>query len=830
MIPQKQANANNTVDYALAYASLGWKVFPVAKNKVPIKDHELGLTGGFYAATSDPDTITKWWTVYPDAGIAVRTGAESGIFAVDVDVKDGAPGMETLKELFDTYDTFPTTVTAETGSKGRHYLFSYPNIHVKSSSHALGRSLDIKGDGGYIIVAPSSNQAGAYRWWEGKSPFEMKVAQAPDWLLDIISKGLSKHAKEQNANKKGRVWKRLANDPSEIGEGGRNDALTSLGGWMRSKGAEEADILATLLAVNENRCKPPLDPSEVERIAQSVAQYAKGEPDKFINLLEFNDTDFGNAERLIKRHGHDIKFCSEEERWYIWDGKRWVPDHHNEVNRMAVETLREFFKQAQKAKDEFEKAIEQKEEPTSADEELLKHWEKRVKFALYSENDKGLKAMVKQAANVRGVRISSTDFDNDPYLLNLPNGTYDLNKCELRPHQREDLITHMANVSYNPKSKAPRWEQFIDEITGGDKELGAYFQRLAGKCLSGDTKEEHVYIGYGGGGNGKGMFFNTIMSVLGEYAAPVSGSFFMEKKNGGQNVDPELKGIKGKRLVLGSESSEGQKLNLERMKTLSGNDMITVRSLYEKHMTSFKPQAKYVLITNHKPMVFESGNAIWRRLFLIPFEISFDGKKRDLNLRDKLQTELEGILSWMIEGWKAWKERGIDAPEKVLISTKEYKEEMDNFGEFLEECCIIHAEVTVEHKHLYSSYKEWAIENGFAQMNKKTFERRLKERGDFEQRVKKVNGKSERHWFGIGLRDFNMELVAQLEREERERREKEQAELVEPATQAEVAATTDYPREKANAFVLDPQAASRYFPDPEEEAIEKELDAWIFEE
>jgi len=186
---------------ALAYVQrLAWPVFPVhgvvdgrctcGKPECPRPGkHPVGrlVPRGLIDATFDPDTVTRWWTTMPTANIGVPTGVGSGIIALDVDtLKNGDEGLDTLQTQ---NAPLPDTVMALTGSGGYHYLFQHPGagVKIRNSVETLGSGLDVRGDGGYIIVAPSRHASGrTYEWEASSHPKEHPLAPVPAWLLARI--------------------------------------------------------------------------------------------------------------------------------------------------------------------------------------------------------------------------------------------------------------------------------------------------------------------------------------------------------------------------------------------------------------------------------------------------------------------------------------------------------------------------------------------------------------------------------------------------------------------------------------------------------------------
>ena len=252
-------------DAALAYAAQGRKVFPLhepidgecscrhADCTSPAKHPKT--KHGLNDATSDQETIREWWGKWPQANIGLLMG--DGLLAVDVDPDKG--GDESIRDLGD----LPDTVTGLTGGGGRHLIYhsdaDYPN------RAGIAPGVDIRSEGGYIVAPPSQHvSGGSYEWEVDHAPGEMNPAPLPAVLRRLLQNG---HAPAPEVGE-------------QIPEGERNSTLASLGGTMRRRGMEEAEISAALLAVNTNRCAPPLPEHEVQDIAKSVSRYAPGEMPK----------------------------------------------------------------------------------------------------------------------------------------------------------------------------------------------------------------------------------------------------------------------------------------------------------------------------------------------------------------------------------------------------------------------------------------------------------------------------------------------------------------------------------------------------------------------
>jgi predicted P-loop ATPase len=256
---------------ALAYAALGWRVFPLhSVHEGACSCGSPACTGtkpgkhprtprGCLDATTDEATIHQWWTEWPDANVGIATGR--GLVVVDIDPQHG--GDVGLEDCVARLGALPDTVECLTGGGGRHIYLSVPaGTEVRNSASKLAPGVDVRGDGGYVVAAPSGHASGrAYTWELSSRPDEVEIAPLPAaWLAALV-----RPAPKLRVIEGGRV-----------GEGARNEVLFKIACSMRSAGLSTVAILAALQAHNEERCDPPLDPAEVKAIASSVARYPEG--------------------------------------------------------------------------------------------------------------------------------------------------------------------------------------------------------------------------------------------------------------------------------------------------------------------------------------------------------------------------------------------------------------------------------------------------------------------------------------------------------------------------------------------------------------------------
>lgn len=295
------------------------------------------------------------------------------------------------------------------------------------------------------------------------------------------------------------------------------------------------------------------------------------------------------------------------------------------------------------------------------------------------------------------VQTVPDQFDTDPGLLYTGSGhVVSLRDDTVRERRQGEMNALHTPVAYDPNAKAPRWEQFVDEITCGDKEYAALLKRAAGMCAIGEILEELILIAFGGGRNGKTVFTNMLLAVLGAYARPVPVELFT-----GDATPSQLAQLKGVRFAAASESSEGAALKSAQVKKMSERSRIQAAQKYGREF-DFDMSHTPLLSTNHKPRVWDQTEGIWRRLRLLPFKAQFTAESADPMLEAKLRAELPGILNWVVDGAREVYERAarLEQGERlkggvlgtcalVEEASKQYRAENDIMARFVEQSATV---------------------------------------------------------------------------------------------------------------------------------------------
>lgn len=430
-------------------------------------------------------------------------------------------------------------------------------------------------------------------------------------------------------------------------------------------------------------------------------------------------TDVGNGELFARQHRETVRYCYRMKQWFVWDGQRWNPDDGGGMTLLAKQTALSLYARAAQESDESRrKAL--------------------AKWAAESETERRLKSMVSLAQSEPGIAIAVDRLDADPLLLTVLNGTLDLRTGTLRPARREDFITKLAPVEYQPEAACPEFDRMLTRLFGLGSVMRDYLQRIFGYALTGVTTEQCFFLCFGTGANGKSTLLRTILDLLGEYAATTRPETFLVKR--GDGIPNDVAALAGARFVVVLESEQGTRLAEGLVKGMTGGDKLSARFL-NKEFFSFVPQLKLFLGTNHKPTIRGTDHGMWRRVRSVPFAVVIPEAEQDKQLPDRLRTEYAGILAWLIQGCLAWQRDGLGEPLEILAATAAYRAEQDVLGVFLKERCVLDPTAKSTKKDLYDDYTAWCEASGERhRLTMREFGQVVRERGVVDAKVGNAKG------------------------------------------------------------------------------------------
>lgn len=341
--------------------------------------------------------------------------------------------------------------------------------------------------------------------------------------------------------------------------------------------------------------------------------------------------------------------------------------------------------------------------------------------------------------------LSPSDFDQDTMLLNTPTGIVDLRTGLLSKHDPEKL--HTRSTAVGPKAGVPkRWLAFLEEALGGDQDVIGWLQIMAGYWLTGETTEQQLTFLWGEGGNGKGVFANTLADLMGEYAMRTGSSTFAATRNE-QHAEGVAR-LRGARMVLTSETQEGQAWDEAKVKAATGGDVLTARHMHQGSF-DYVPQFKLLFLGNNKPRIRSLDRAMKRRIHLV--EMNRTPAKVNPKLARELKAEWPQILQWAIEGCQRWVAQELALPAAVKAATQEYFGEEDIIGQFLEDCCdTTDTRGFVSAMALWKAWERWAADNGELIRTQTWFGRQIHARPGVEK-VKRHPVMQTRGVYGIKL-------------------------------------------------------------------------------
>ncbi|RTL63698.1 MAG: hypothetical protein EKK41_22905 [Hyphomicrobiales bacterium] len=460
----------------------------------------------------------------------------------------------------------------------------------------------------------------------------------------------------------------------------------------------------------------------VDRVQQEIAaSFAKGEQvgtsdvgetEGDIRPPEYSDDALALA--VAELHHERLRYVSPWDKWMHWNGKNW----------RCEDTLLAWYLVRQLARG---MAAACASERTS----------------MHLTSAKTISAGVRLARSDRRLAATVDQWDADPMLLNTPGGVVDLRTGRRRPNDPNLYLTRITAVA--PGGHCPTWLAFLDRVTGGDRELQSYLQRVAGYSCTGLTREQALFFVFGHGGNGKGVLVNTFAGVLGNYATSAASETFTASRS--ERHLTEIADLHGARFVYVAETEEGREWAEARIKQLTGGDRVKARFMRQDFF-EFAPQFKLLISGNHKPKISSADEAIIRRLQLIPFSVTIPRAERDPTLAERLRKEWPGILEWAINGCLEWQARGLDPPAAVREASAAYLADEDPLSAWISDRCALGANNWERSAALFASWTAFAEAEGEKIRDQRWFKEALARHGIEAKR----DGRKGRYFQGISLK------------------------------------------------------------------------------
>ena len=470
-------------------------------------------------------------------------------------------------------------------------------------------------------------------------------------------------------------------------------------------------------------------------------------------LKAVHDNEDGDARLFIKLHKGQYCFDHASATWNVFKRHSWAEDELEETTAAIEEIINVYAKEAERQSWLRMKAAKIPDPDTAADHKKKENdLFKRIKILQTTNRKKNILQLARAGRNSLG--ITGKEWDVNPMLLGCLNGVLDLKTGTFRAGKPEDFIKTIAPTEWKfINEPAPTWDKFSNEIFDDDSELVNYDNRLLGYGITGLNREHIGPFLVGSGRNGKGTLLEIVKHVLGDLAYKTESELLLDQKFAKSSGSPNsgIMALRGKRIVWASETSEGRRLNTGKLKELVGGDTLNARAVYGKRHVEFSPTHLLLLITNNKPHAPANDYALWQRIHLIPFNLSFvdnptksNERQVDKQLSEKLMAEASGILAWLVRGCLEYQRQGLNPPEIVRAATEEYRKDEDIIGHFIDDRCVISVNATVRAGDLYQAYKTWCDDMGHRALSGVRFGKELKTRFDSQK------GRNT-HYLGIGL-------------------------------------------------------------------------------
>lgn len=442
---------------------------------------------------------------------------------------------------------------------------------------------------------------------------------------------------------------------------------------------------------------------EIEHEPAPVGRYL--DPDSG-EWREYQAGDIGNAERFVAWFGRDMRYVPDR-GWYVWYEDRWKCDTEGALAAwwLAQGMSRRCLLEAANSSDLSERK-----------------WLADLGSKLTTK--RSLEAMLALAKSFPQIAASADDFDRDPYLLGVKNGTLNLKTGEIRPADPGDMITMQAACKYE-EAECPEFLKWFEWAMQGNQELMRFIMLSLGYALTGSTKTQAFWFCIGEGGNGKSTLTELMLILMGSYGGILKPDSIMVKKN--DQIPADLATLVGKRYVFIDEVQSNRELDAGLIKAMSAFSPMQVRFLHGNFF-NFKPKGKIWITGNERPKIRNFDPALRRRMHVVPFNAKITEK--DDGLKDRLVSELPGILWLLVQAFHEYDKHGLCEPSEVSEATDEYQNSEDKVREFIDDMCELGGkEDRIAKKKLRDEYLKWCKTNQIHPLGRNDFYKKVENIG-----------------------------------------------------------------------------------------------------
>lgn len=706
------------IEHALSYAARGWHIFPVGPDKAPRTAH------GFKDATTDENKIKEWWKRWPQAGIGLATGGVSGVWVLDV---DGEKGQRSIAEFELECDaSIPRTLTARTPSeRSAHHFFSCHPRGSPRSGVGILPNVDIRGDGGYVILPPSEcinkqGRMGFYAWINRDDPLNPEESDCVMAILELLKKEEPRIEQPNVEAPPNRAWglaalqgeyEKVVNAAPGTRNPELNKAAFKLGRIIGGGSLDEDEVRARMIdACRENGLATDDGETACHKTISSGLRSGVAKPKyapKPVGELIKGwsgpaEVGLGRYDLLAAKHLEDTGYvyARYEGEWYRKETPKFV--------HMPQEDM----------------------------EDEMWRWA-RVQEINGAKGPRPLEPTSEKIRNLlRALRAQSMSFSGgSPPLLNgqpcahyipLLDGVLDIRTLEARPYPEGyfttyNLLVQCADVG---KKRSKLWEDFVDSVFGDDQESKELLQDWFGYVLAPGNPFEKLLLIEGVSRGGKGVIQTALTTLLGGNIAAPTLNTLSERFGLASLVGLPLAIIPDARSSL---DPARRAVALERMLSIAGNDSVTIDRKFFKEVKMVLP-CKIVLMANKIPKLSDNSRAIVERVLPLKLVRSFRGRE-DTTLKERLSGETEGILTWALEGLRRLRKRGhFVIPESSGDMLGDIQEDGSPLGLFLEDHCVLDPQEWCPSARLFGEWEQYCSMHGFKHSGTATtFIRNLKE-------------------------------------------------------------------------------------------------------